>query len=219
MINAWHKFEMNMSEVRKVDAIYHQLVDNMHLSHDDFSDLLRMEIVTSISSFDSLLHDFVRIGLINQLMGIIPLKDKTKNFSIPASSYIELSTIEDCVGKDIQKHLIFTKVVNNVLKTLTFQNAEKIKDGLSYIWAEEHKWQTLAVNMNFVGDTPNDKQRNLTQQLNLYVERRNQIVHEADVDLITRQKRLIDVNMANGCINLIEKLAKRIAIDACGLNL
>ena len=58
-------------------------------------------------------------------------------------------------------------------KTYSFQDPDKISDGLSHIWDESHKWQMIA---NHMGKTENDTKNELKN----IVLRRNQIAHEGD---------------------------------------
>lgn len=81
---------------------------------------------------------------------------------------------------------------------------------MSYIWNEEHKWQVIAREMDLPGPTDNDKQRYLEQTLVLIAERRNQMVHEADVDPSTHIRRSVSVVEIDDIIDFIELFANAI---------
>jgi RiboL-PSP-HEPN len=82
---------------------------------------------------------------------------------------------------------------------LTIYNPKKIGDGLSLVWEEKYKWQTIASSME------NTEQR-VKEQLKLIVERRNQIVHEADINVQTGLKNIIDYIDAKESVDFIARL-------------
>ena len=82
------------------------------------------------------------------------------------------------------------------LSFLSFQDPDKVADGLSFIWQEPHKWQHIAASIGV-------DQHTAKTTLKTIVARRNQIVHEADIDLATRQKYLIDKTETETACNFI----------------
>lgn len=88
-------------------------------------------------------------------------------------------------------------------KTLAFQAPEKIADALSLIWDEPHKWQTIAAAIGI-------NQSTLTTQLKTIINRRNQIVHEADLDLLSGVRNTLDKADIDDVINFIESLSEAI---------
>ena len=77
---------------------------------------------------------------------------------------------------------------------MSFQDPNKIADGLSLIWIEPHKWQVIANDMG----VETSKARTTLKTIST---RRNQIVHEADINMATGKKYSIEkdetVNVAN----------------------
>lgn len=210
MISAWNEFKKNIEDVRKIGAVYTQLVDTTPLIKGDLTDLLRTQLVNAISAFDRLLHEYVRIGLLRQLSGLTPLENITKNFMIDSDSFLTLMNLGTSPQDIIDKQMILESRISHVLKTMTFQDPKKISEALSYIWNEEHKWQKLAAGLHL-------RKEDVVSQLKLYVERRNQIVHEADYDKSTQSRRAIDASIAQNCASFIFSLARQISIDAAGL--
>lgn len=101
---------------------------------------------------------------------------------------------------------IFENSVINSHKYLSFQDPEKISSALSLIWAETHKWQAIALRL---GKSESD----VKIELNNIIIRRNQIVHEADIDPMTDQVQQIremdieeSVNFLNALGNCIDSL-------------
>lgn len=211
MISVWQEFKDNIEQVKKIGAVYNQLVSTSPLLKDELTDLLRTQLVNSISAFDRMLHEYVRIGLLRQLQGLISLENRTKGFAIDSDSYLALISLGSSPQDLIEKERILENRIRLVLKTMTFQDPDKIKDALSFIWNEEHKWQKLSLGMGV-------PERDLTSQLKLYVERRNQIVHEADYDKTICKRRHMDSSVAQNCIDFIYSLARQISIDAIGLS-
>ena len=67
---------------------------------------------------------------------------------------------------------------------MSFQKIDRIKDALSYIWDLDHKIPVIMSKMHypFPESTPNANQKFLEKKIDLIVSRRNQIVHEADMN-------------------------------------
>ena len=211
MKTAWNEFKNNIEDVKKIGAVYTQLVDIAPLMKEDLADLLRTQLVNAISAFDRLLHEYVRIGLLRQLSGLAPIKKITKNFMIDSDSFLSLMNLGTSPQDLVTKQRIIESRINYVLKFMTFQNPKKISEALSYIWDEEHKWQTLATELG-------KRQEDVISQLKLYVDRRNMIVHEADYDMAIPGRRPISSSIAQDCISFIYSLARQISIDAAGLS-
>lgn len=211
MISVWNEFKSNIDDVKKIGAVYQQITESSALLKDSLADLLRTQLVNTISAFDRMLHEYVRKGLLRQLTGLVPLESKTKNFPIDSDSYCAIMNLGSSPSDWIEKERILENRVSLVLKTMSFQDPEKIKDALSYIWNESHKWQKLALGLGLQDNV-------LTSQLKLYVERRNQIVHEADYDKTIPGRRPINLSVTQDCISFIYSLARQISIDAVGLS-
>ena len=74
--------------------------------------------------------------------------------------------------------VIFENTIANNHKHLSFQEPDKVSAALSLIWIEDYKWQKIATCLG-------RSESNVKTELKNIVIRRNQIVHEADVDLMT----------------------------------
>ncbi|RGM93731.1 MULTISPECIES: HEPN domain-containing protein [Bacteroidales] len=214
MNTAWNEFKYSIAEVKKIRTIYDHMIANVRLSQEDVSDLLRAQLVNAVSALDRFLHELVRIGIVESFLQQRPLTNKFKSFVLTSQTIIKIleleraSTPPQSVEED--KTYWINKEVTENLKTLSFQHPNKIKDALSYIWKEEHKWQVIAKEMNLPGYTDNDKQRYLEQTLVLIAERRNQMVHEADVDPSTHIRRSVSVAEIDVIISFIELFAETI---------
>ena len=207
MLAKWNSFKRHIEDIRRVDHIYDHLVNQFNLPSADLCDLLRIRLVNAVSAFDWLMHEYVHAGIMKQLMGNAPMTPKVKGFSIDAHTYSQLATLNDR-----EKYEVLSARVYSVLRTMSFQSPEKIKDGLSYIWEEPRKWQLLSQECGL-------SEEDLRDKVKLYVERRNQIVHEADVDFSSGDRRVLGVGAFKDGIDLFFSLAYAIYKLALGLQI
>jgi hypothetical protein len=163
-----------------------------------FDDLLRFQIVYSVSALDKLIHDLVRIGMVQSFTGQRSPTNKYLSEKITMSAYSALS-----VATIPPKEYYFEQEVISKLRTITFQSPENIADGLSYIWDEKSKWQKVATAMSITEQTAKT-------QLKLIVDRRNKIVHEADTDIATGGRFAVSEADCETTISFIEKCGEEI---------
>jgi hypothetical protein len=197
MYRALALFKANIEDAKKLNSLYEYLETSIGLQLS-FSDLLRAEIVYSVSALDKLIHDVIRIGMIEIFTGKRVATPKYLAESIPISIYNELisATIPP-------KEQIFEQAVFKKLKTISYQEPEKVAEGLSYIWDESQKWQKIAMRMKM-----DDKTAKTT--LKLIANRRNSIAHEADIDPMTNKKYPIDQNECKSIINFLSSCGEEI---------
>ncbi len=179
MYKALSLFQSNIYDARNLAVIYEYL-KNTIVSPLSFDDLLRAQIVYSISAFDKLIHDIIRLGMLEIFMGRRPTTPKYLAESISMITYNELVTATIPPPEYIFEQAIFQK-----LKTIAYQDPQKVAEGLSYIWEEKGKWQKIADRMGMEEDF-------VKTRLKLIVNRRNIIVHEADLNPVTDQKYNLD---------------------------
>jgi len=197
MQRAFDQFKDNMRYVKELDALFVHLKDTLHLPND-LTDILRAEWVYSVSAMDKLIHEFVRIGMIEAFQGKRVQTSKFASFGIKTNTL--LSSLTTTVPPP---EYWFEQEIIERHKLLSFQTPEKIADALSFIWDESQKWQKLS---NAIGVS----QADLTTQLKMIISRRNQIVHEADLDLLTGTKNSIDKVDIDEVISFIETLSEAI---------
>lgn len=192
MYSALTLFKANMEEAKNLTLLYEYL-ENSIKSPLSFDDLLRAQIVYSVSAFDKLIHDVIRIGMMEIFTNKRKSTPKYLAESISTSIYNEL--ISATVPP---KEYIFEQAIVKKLKTISYQDPEKVAEGLSYIWDEKQKWQKIAIKM-----ATDDKTAKTT--LKLIVDRRNTIVHEADIEPSTNQKYSIS---KTECLSITEFLGR-----------
>jgi hypothetical protein len=179
MYRALTLFRANIEDAKNLTALYEYL-ENSITSPLSFEDLLRAQIVYSVSAFDKLIHDVIRIGMLEIFDNRRPSTPKYLTESISILTYNELisATIPP-------KEYIFEQAIFKKLKTFSYQEPSKVAEGLSYIWEEKQKWQKISLRMNM-------DEKTVKTTLKLIADRRNSIVHEADIDPTTNQKYSIN---------------------------
>lgn len=197
MQRAFDQFRDNMKYVKELDALYVHLKDIQHLPND-LTNILRAEWVYSVSAMDKLIHELVRIGMIEAFQGRRVRTNKFAAFGVTTDTLTTSLT-----GAVPPPEYWFEQEIIEKHKMLAFQAPEKIADALSLIWDEKHKWQKLSVATAI-------PEADLTTQLKTIVSRRNQIVHEADLDLITGHRNTIDKADIDDVVLFIEKLSEAI---------
>jgi hypothetical protein len=175
MHNAFTLFKSNIEDAKNLTSLYEYLESSIK-SPLLFDDLLRSQVVYSVSAFDKFVHDVVRIGI----MEIFTCRRQ------PTPKYlaeqISMSIYNELISATFPpKEYIFEQAIVKKLKTISYQDPEKVSEGLSYVWEEKHKWQKIAEKVGIDDKT-------LKTTLKLIVDRRNSIVHEADINPSTNQK-------------------------------
>lgn len=177
MHNALAVFKKNISDAQALNPIFDHLERTISSSAPiSFDDLLRSKLVYSVSAFDKLMHDLIRLGMVEIFKNARAATPKYLSEPITMSIYSQLVNATTPPAE-----IIFEQFVLSKLKFMSFQAPDKVSDGLSYIWDENHKWQKISQKLNL-------NENSVKTQLTLISSRRNSIVHEADMDPMTHQK-------------------------------
>ena len=206
MLSARREFDQSIQSVREQSNLYNYLVNSMHLPLIYSSEILRSQLVCAVSAMDRFFHEIVRIGFIESYKGIRKPTEKFKNWQFSNERVLQIVKYSDptYVPTSIQEtpdYLIEQDVIQK-LSTVAYQHPDKIKDALSYVWLENHKMQTIATGM---GMTHPGGQQLLEQKLKMICERRNQVVHEGDIEPTSRTRRAINQPDVIDNIDFIEK--------------
>ncbi len=197
---------MNSAKQRFINAIAHtKSLSQLHthvtatyaLPHDP-DDLNRTKVVWSVSAFDKLIHDLIRLGMVQTFMGQRSPTPKYLSEPVPLSTIVNTYTVAVMAAA-----ITFEQVVFGKLKHLSFQDPQKLTDGLSLIWPEKHKWTVMAADMGL-------SEADARTTLSLIASRRNAIVHESDLDPITLIKTPLDAQTSDNVVSYIERLGHAI---------
>lgn len=175
MLNAKGVFHRNISQANELGGLYDYLSTSVAIP-EQFEDLLRSQVVNAVSAFDKLMHDLIRIGMVNIFENQRPSTSKY------LSETIAIQHLPSLLASAVPPPPVrFEEIVREKLSKLSFQDPTKVADGLSYIWNEPQRWQQIALGLGMSDDEAKRK-------LRLIITRRNAIVHEADLDPVTSQK-------------------------------
>jgi hypothetical protein len=178
MRNAYKKFKQLIDDTKNVDALY-QYTKSISVPIDT-SDLLRWQWVQAVSALDKLVHDLVKIGMLEEFNGTRTRTSQFEKFPIDMNLYSNMSANPLLESNYFEQRII----VCNGYKS--FQDPRKISEALSYIWTEKHKWNVIA---SLMGMTEAD----CTTKLNNIVIRRNQIAHEGDyTDALSKRQDILE---------------------------
>jgi RiboL-PSP-HEPN len=197
MHNSLNLFKFNIAEARNLTALYDYLEVSMK-SPLSFDDLLRSQIVYSVSAFDKLIHDIIRIGMVEIFVG--------RRSPTPAylAESIAISTHNELISATIPPPAyIFEQAIFRKLKIISYQEPSKIAEGLSYIWEEKQKWQKISAEIGL-------SDKDVKTQLKLIANRRNTIVHESDIDISSNSKYPIDKNDCKAITDFLEQCGEAI---------
>jgi len=166
MPNVLNEFNENIRRVKELHSIY-ELIKGKTTEILDISDILRAEIVLIVSALDSYIHNKVRYNMINVFKAGNVQTDSFKKFKIP---------LED-VQKAIKDPSTFDWLENEIITQhswKSFQQSKKIEEAIALI-SSKKLWKEL-------GEKLNESPDNLKNRLDVIVDRRNKIAHEADID-------------------------------------
>ncbi len=194
MLRSKKRFDEGIQRARNIHSLYVHLTKTLHFTPESVSDLLRSELVYTISSFDKFIHDIVRQGMIDTFIGTRVSTNSYKNFEITLAQFdaIKTATIPPPEG-------IFENTIVEKHKFHSFQDPDKVSSALSLIWNETHKWQKISTCMT-------KSENDVKVELKNIVIRRNQIVHEADINPMTGQIQDIYETDVKESVDFIEKL-------------
>jgi len=160
----------------------------------DTSPILRSCIVLSVSAIDHLIHELAIIGMCEIFNGTRVVTKKYNDFIVTLGFMVSNTAIPSPVT--------FESEIRRKLGWQTFQRPDKIKEAIG-LFHPIQLWQQVALAMA-------DTEQNIKNRLNLIVDRRNMIAHEADIEPIYKTKRKINNADVTGTIDFIQKLGTTI---------
>lgn len=193
MRSAIEQFRGNMLRARELGGIAAAIAKITTLAID-VSDLWRSQIVLGVSALDHFVHELTRLGMIETAKGTRPRTDAFARFQIP------LCAVDD--GLAGQAHELWLgEAVRDKHSWLSFQHPDKIAEAIRLI-SSVKLWEEVGKAAAIPG-------QDVKAQLELVVERRNKIAHEADMDPTNPGFRWpIDETMASGALDFIDRVAE-----------
>lgn len=140
-------------------------------------ELLRAEWVARVAALDLYVHELVAQRLLEIFDGT---RSATTNYSAIriANGTLERIRIAATPGDASRA---FDLDIRTQLSTLTYQDPEKIADGIRLVSSVE-LWNAVALHLGATQATKAAAAKSLKTQLSLIVKRRNKIAHEGDLE-------------------------------------
>lgn len=198
MQRAIEKFRQNIESVRELDSIFGLITSNYPLLEDQSREILRAEIVLSVSALDCFIHDLIKQGMVETYQGDRIASNQLSTYQIP---FKFLKLIENSEQLDDKLAYLENAIKENNSKD-SYQSPKSIEYALQLINISS-VWKNLASPMNL-------KAEDIKGELSLIIDRRNKIAHEADYDVLTGSKYPIDRQNINDVIQFIESLCESI---------
>ena len=158
-------FRENISRARELGQLYSALsaITTQALSTDD---LLRSQMVMSVSAMDHYIHEVVRQGMVAIYEGIRP--------PVPGFSKFQVSLLEAKSSVPASSSNWVDVAIRQSHSFLSFQHPDKLAEAIRLIHPDPI-WPALEKKIGIPA-------RDLKENLKLIVDRRNKIAHEADID-------------------------------------
>ena len=203
MQEAIDQFRANQVRVRNLGRIA-DAPDSQTAQAMDLSDILRAEFVLAVSALDHFVHEVARLGMLEAYRGEREKTPQFLQFRISVGGALR-GISENPSGEWLDDEI---RARNG---HRTFQNPDRIAEALRLV-SDIRLWDEVAGRMDM---SPQE----VRERLNLIVDRRNGIAHEADVNPIFHEGLLpIDRRMADDAVDFIERVGENIyaviALDA-----
>jgi hypothetical protein len=195
MQTALDQFDQNLRRAKELGSLF-EVVQSMTTSALDLTDILRAEIVQAVSSLDHFIHELVRMGMIEIAEGKRPQTKAYERFQVPTSA------IESAIqGVPHAKWL--GEAIRESHGWQSFQQPDKIAEAIKLI-SPIKLWDEVAKVLKSTA-------QNVRDDLQIIVDRRNKISHEADTDPANPGFRWpITPDLANYVVSFIDALVRAI---------
>jgi hypothetical protein len=195
MHRAIQQFRDNLLRARELGNLA-QAVGNMTTTVIDVSDIWRAQVVLGVSALDHFVHEMTWLGMIDIAKGNRPKTDAYARFALP------LDALEQ--GLAGQSHDVWLgDAIREKHSWVSFQHPDKIADAIRLI-SSIKLWEEVGQELLLSGE-------DAKIQLQLIVERRHKIAHEADMDPANPGFRWpITDTMAGEALSFVERVAEAI---------
>lgn len=198
MQRAIQQLRLNIKSVKELSSIYSLIAENYPLLIEQASEILRAEIVLSVSALDCFIHDLIKYGMVEIYQGNRLSSKQFESYQIPFK-YLKL--IENSQLADDKLGFLET-AISEINSKDSYQAPKNIDYALGLININKI-WSALANEMNSKAD-------DIKKELSLIVDRRNKIAHEADYNNLSGDKFPIDRNNVNDVISFIENFCEAV---------
>ncbi len=198
MRTAIDKFRLNIQRIRQLGELYKNI--NVQITSAlDVSDILRSELVLAVSAFDFFIHEITRIGMLEIYQG----------YRLQTTAFLRFTVSLDQVLIGMQDPEKTQWLVESIIKQMSwqsFQHPDKVADAIRHI-STIRLWDE-------VGNQLGMPAQQVKHRLDIIVDRRNKIAHQADMEHErTGLDELLDIDaaMVDDAIDFLEQVAEAIA--------
>jgi RiboL-PSP-HEPN len=192
---AHDQFQINVGRARDPLALYTTLSATT-TGVLDLMDILRAALVIAVSAFDHLVHEIARIGMLETYDNKRPMTDAFRRFSVTMENVLagaatpgSLQWLDDEIRR---QH-----------SWISFQQADKVAQAIRLV-SSKKLWEEIGTILGIDARSAKDR-------LNLIVDRRNRIAHEADMDYSSPGARWpIDEASVQDAIDVLVQIADAI---------
>jgi len=195
MHNALQQFRTNLLRARELGSLANA-VTGITTTAIDVSDMWRAQIVLGVSALDYLIHELARIGMIEIAKGTRQKTDTFSKFQLP------LEAVERALNGQAHESWL-GDTVREKHSWLSFQHPDKIADAMRLI-SPIKIWEAVGQELNL-------PPKEVKLRIEMIVDRRNKIAHEADMDPTNPGFRWpIDQQMASDALDEIVRVAEAV---------
>ena len=166
MLNPIDQFRENMTRVQSLGGL-HQAFGELTTPAVDLTDLLRAQIVMIVSALDHYIHEITRVGMLEVYDGVRPQTNAFLRFQVPMGAAM------DGISKPSENEW-FDIEIRERHGYQAFQHPDNIANAVR-LFSSRELWRSVASELNL-------SEQDVKNRLRAIVNRRNQIVHEADLD-------------------------------------
>ena len=158
-------FNESIARVEHLAGLY-KAIASLTTPAVDSSDLLRAQIVLSVSALDFYVHEATLVGMIEVYTGKRPQTPAFEKYRISVGAMMASHPSGGTAWLEAE--------IRERHSFLSFQQPDKIADAIR-LFADVKLWQSVATKLG-------TDEGSLKARLRLIVDRRNKIAHEADID-------------------------------------
>ena len=167
MLSILQQFRENIRRVQAIGGLY-DVLSQQTTSALDLTDLLRSQIVMVVSALDHYVHEITRVGMLEVYGGKRPQTPAFLRFQVTMEATLQGIAAgqgsEGWLDEEIRKKHGY----------LAFQHPDRIADAIR-LFSSCTFWISVASELHL-------EVEDVKTELQLIVNRRNQIAHEADLD-------------------------------------
>lgn len=172
MLRAILLFRRNRERILDLGAVYDLWMGQAPLLQKQLDEILRAQLVLTISAFDTFIHDCVRIGIVRKFLANGVINNNLSKYSIPFEDLLIINSLQS--NNDKANYL--DSVIKKINSKDSYQSPASVEFALGLLGIG-NLWSKLSLTM---GMPAND----IKLELSNIVNRRNKIAHESDLNVL-----------------------------------